>query len=151
MTLYPPRTDSYPDPDPYPPATPSITPAWTPPQPPGLEPTSGMSAPPPTPPQGRGIAVVALIFSLLALALGLAPFVLALRPVLLLACSVGGLVLAIVGIICGHAVWSRARGSGWRVLVVVALVLGYLALALGLFHILALFARELALRRRRAL
>jgi hypothetical protein len=35
--------------------------------------------------------------------------------------------------------------------VVVALILGYLALALGLFHILALFARELALRRRRAI
>jgi hypothetical protein len=33
----------------------------------------------------------------------------------------------------------------------VALILGYLALALGLFHILALFVRELALRRRRAL
>jgi peptidoglycan biosynthesis protein MviN/MurJ (putative lipid II flippase) len=90
-----------------------------------------------------------MIFSLLALALGLAPFVLALRPVLLLACSVGALVCAIVGIICGHAAWSRTRGSGWRAVVVVALVLGYLALALGLFHILALFARELALRRRR--
>jgi hypothetical protein len=111
-----------------------------------------MSAPPPAPqPRGRGLAVVALIFSLLALALGLAPLILALRPVLLLACSVGGLVLAIVGIICGHAAWSRTRGSGWRVMVVMTLILGYLALALGLFHILALFARELALRRRRAL
>ena len=111
-----------------------------------------MSAHLPLPqPRGRGIAVVAMIFSLLALALGLAPFILSLRPVLLLACSVGGLVLAIVGIICGHAAWSRTRGSGWRAVVVVALILGYLALALGLFHILALFARELAQRRRRAL
>jgi hypothetical protein len=111
-----------------------------------------MSAPPPTPhPQGRGIAAVALIFSLVALALALPPFILALRPVLLLACSVGALVCAVVGIICGHAAWSRARGSGWRMMVVVALVVGYLALALGLFHILALVARELALRRRRAL
>jgi len=92
-----------------------------------------------------------MIFSLLALALGLAPFILSLRPVLLLAYSVGGLVLAIVGIICGHAAWSRTRTSGWRVVVVVALILGYLALALGLFHILALFAREVALRRRRAI
>jgi peptidoglycan biosynthesis protein MviN/MurJ (putative lipid II flippase) len=92
-----------------------------------------------------------VIFSLLALALALSPFVLSLRPILSLACSVGGLVLAIVGIISGHSAWSRTRGSGWRVVVVVALTLGYLALALGLFHILALFARELALRRRRAL
>jgi len=90
-----------------------------------------------------------VIFSLLALALGLSPFILALRPVLLLACSVGALVCAIGGIICGHATWSHTRGSGWRALVVVALILGYLALALGLFHILALFARELVLRRRR--
>jgi uncharacterized membrane protein len=110
-----------------------------------------MSAPPPTPqPRGRGIAVVAVIFSLVALALGLAPFVLALRPVLLLACSVSALVCAIVGIICGHAAWSRAGTSGWRMVVAVALILGYIALALGLFHILALFARELALRHRRA-
>jgi hypothetical protein len=92
-----------------------------------------------------------MIFSLLTLALGLAPFILSLRPVLLLAYSVGGLVLAIVGIICGHAAWSRTRGSGGRAVVVVALILGYLALALGLFHILALFAREVALRRRRAI
>lgn len=151
MTLYPPRTDSYPDPDPYP-LTPNVTPGWTPPQPLRPEPASGMSTHLPLPqPRGRGIAIVAMIFSLLALALGLAPFILSLRPVLLLACSVGGLVLAIVGIICGHAAWSRTRGSGWRAVVVVALILGYLALALGLFHILALFARELTLRRRRAL
>ncbi len=149
MTLYPPRTDSYPDPYPL---TPNVTPGWTPPQPLGPEPASGMSTRlPPPQPRGRGIAVVAMIFSLLALALGLAPFILSLRPVLLLACSVGGLVLAIVGIICGHVAWSRTRGSGWRAVVVVALILGYLALALGLFHILALFARELALRRRRAI
>jgi hypothetical protein len=49
MTLYPPRTDSYPDPDPYPPVTPNVTPGWTPPHPLGPEPASGMSAPPPTP------------------------------------------------------------------------------------------------------
>jgi hypothetical protein len=150
MTLYPPRTDSYPDPDPYPQVTPNVTPGWTTPQPPGSEPASGMSVPLPTPqPRGRGIAVVAVIFSLVALALGLAPFILSLRPVLLLACSVGALVCAIVGNICGHAAWSRTGGSGWRMVAVVALILGYLALGLGLFHILALFARELALRRRR--
>jgi peptidoglycan biosynthesis protein MviN/MurJ (putative lipid II flippase) len=111
-----------------------------------------MSAPPHLlQPRGHGLAVVALILSFLALALALAPFILAMRPVLSLACSVGALVCAIVGIICGHATWSRTRGSGWRAVVVVALILGYLALALGLFHILALFARELALRRRRAI
>jgi hypothetical protein len=92
-----------------------------------------------------------VVLSVLALALALSPFILSLRPILSLACSVGGLLLAIAGIISGHSVWSRTRGSGWRAVVVVALMLGYLALTLGLFHILALFARELALRRRRAL
>ena len=85
MTLYPPHTDSYPDPYPL---TPNVTPGWTPPQPLGPEPASGMNAHLPLPqPRGRGIAVVAMIFSLLALALGLAPFILALRPALLLAYS----------------------------------------------------------------
>ena len=75
MTLYPPRTDSYPDPDPYP-LTPNVTPGWTPPQPLRPEPASGMSTHLPLPqPRGRGIAIVAMIFSLLALALGLAPFI----------------------------------------------------------------------------
>jgi hypothetical protein len=150
MTLYPPRTDSYPDP--YPSATPNVTPGWTPPPPLGPELAPGMSAPPPTSqPRGRGLAVVALICSLLALALGFSPYLLTLRPLLSLACSVGALVFAIVGVICGHAAWSHTHASGWRALVVVALILGYLGLALGLFHILAFFARELALRRRRTI
>ncbi len=147
MTLYSPRADFYPDPYPDPPVTPNFASAWTLP---GSEPMAGVSAPPPPPqPRGRGLVVVAAVFSVFALALS--PFISTLRPVPSLACSVSALVCAIAGIVCSHSAWSRTRGSGWRTVVVIALVLGYLALALGLFHILARFARELALHRRRAI
>jgi hypothetical protein len=78
-------------------------------------------------------------------------FLLTLRPILSASGALIGLVCAIVGIISGHLAWSRTRGTGWRAVVVVALVLGYLAVTLGLLHLVALFAREASLRRRRAL
>jgi hypothetical protein len=85
------------------------------------------------------------------LALALLSFVMTLRPILSASSAVIGLVCAIVGIVCGHVAWSRTRGTGWRAVVVVALVLGYLAATLGLLHLVALFARAALLRRRRAL
>ena len=151
MTLFPPRTGLYPDPS-YPSATPTPPSGWSQPQPSGSGITPPLGAPtPPAQSQGRWLAAVAASFSILALAVVLVSFALTVRPILSASGAVVGLVCAIVGIVCGHVAWSRTRGSGWRVVVVVALIAGYLAVALGLLHLVGLFVRDLPLRRRRAI
>jgi hypothetical protein len=109
---------------------------------PGLsDPNPTMYAPPPPsiPSSGRGFAIASLILGILGLLELLTP----LRAAFTIIC----LLLAIAGIICGHIAYSRLRTD--RGLAIAALIVSYIALGLGLLHLLGLVALAGRLRRLR--
>jgi hypothetical protein len=108
---------------------------------PGLYQTQPSGFQTPTPQSGGfGLPVASLICALVALVLVLAP----LHPLL----SVAGIVIAIIGIICGHMAMARPVGSRGRGLAVAALVFGYVAFVIGLLHLIGALLLGRLLRRR---
>jgi hypothetical protein len=89
---------------------------------------------------GFGLPIFSLICSLIALILTLAP----LHPLL----NVLGIVIAIVGIICGHIAMARPVGSKGRGLAIAALVFGYVAFVIGVIHLIGTLLLARFLRRR---
>src|ERR1700757_5031147 len=83
---------------------------------------SGVYAPAPRV-GGVGLPIFSLVCALVALILVIAP----LHPLL----SVLGIVIAIVGVICGHVAMARPAGSRGRGLAIAALVFGYVAFVIG--------------------
>ncbi len=89
---------------------------------------------------GFGLPIFSLVCALVALILVIAP----LHPLL----SVLGIVIAIVGVICGHVAMARPAGSRGRGLAIAALVFGYVAFVIGLLHLIGALLLGRFLRRR---
>ena len=119
------------------------TPYTPPPPPPDQAPVSppAHQVPPPST-AGAGLAVTGLVLGIVALVFVVLIAPLRLWPDLLgLACAIGA-------VICGHVAQAHGRNGSGQGLAVAALVLGYVALGLGLLHVIGLLLFYADLRAR---
>jgi hypothetical protein len=80
---------------------------------------------------GQMLAIVGIIFAVLGLLGVISPLHLLL--------DLAGIVLAIVGVVCGHIALGRSA-SGKQGLAIAVLVIGYVAIAIGIVHFFSLIA-----------
>jgi hypothetical protein len=87
----------------------------------------------------QGLAVASLVLSIVAIVLVLPPLHIMLDVV--------GIVCAIIGVICGHLALQRGQSNNG--MAIAGLVVGYIAGALGVIHLLGLVLLGMSIRHRR--
>ncbi len=131
-------------PDPYPPTIPATPPPFAmspPPLPYAMSPVPG--PPPESLHDSRAFGIVGIVLG----ALALAATTLSVRPIAPLA----GILVAIITVVLGHIGFARGGNGGkGQGVAVAALILGYLAIAIGIVHLAGLIAVTRLLRRRRS-